>query len=106
MIRTLLSPVLFVALLVLTTGQVRSDDVVTYFKKAAKTEVTGKIEKEGPEGLRLKTAKMAIEISAMDVLQVVYEQKRLTVANFRPPFSSLEKCWFHRASTPRSWPRP
>ena len=89
MTRPLLNAVLVLSLAVVSYA--RGDDVVSYLKKAAKAEATGKIEKESPEGLRLKTAKMNLDIPAADVLQVIYDQKKMTVAAFRPPFSALEK---------------
>jgi tetratricopeptide (TPR) repeat protein len=76
---------------VATAALVRAEDVVTHKGKGPKADVVkGTIEKEGPGGIRIKDKKETHDIPALEVVGVVYDQKKTDALSFRGPFSKLE----------------
>jgi tetratricopeptide (TPR) repeat protein len=74
-----------------TATLVRAEDMVTFKGKSPKGEtVKGTIEREGPGGIRIKDKRETHDIPALNILSVVYDQKKTDALSFRGPFSKLE----------------
>jgi tetratricopeptide (TPR) repeat protein len=86
-----LPPLLVAASIAFTAVAARADDVLTYTDKSGKpSTITGKIEQEGPGGVRIRDKSAAVDVPALQIVSIVYDQKKKNTGDFRPPFSRLE----------------
>ena len=82
--------VLVVGCVLIAGPRVRAEDTVYFMDPATKKETTlkGTIDKEDPTGIKLKTKGGVKDIPALDITQIVYDNKIVDAISFREPFKN------------------